>query len=184
VWPSSRNGPAGLFGSHVPARPIGRPGPAVAAAHSARARARRGHGHRSRSRRGGTGGHGLPVLVAGLGWWHKLEGASGRAPDKVSGGGAYPSGVPVVRRRSSGGRLHTSTPDVEVVAGRDPGEVLRLGGGYAVVRAEPIRKRRHGCGAHQGRKLRWHFGANPERVAALRRSRLMHGLCGEGRKGC
>jgi hypothetical protein len=86
-----------------------------------------GHGHRGRSRRGGTGGHGLPVLVAGLGWWRKLEGASGRAPGKVSGGGAYPSGVPVVRRRSSGGRLHTSTPDVEVVAGRDPGEVLRLG---------------------------------------------------------
>jgi hypothetical protein len=63
----------------------------------------------------------------------------------VSGRGAHPSGVPAVRGWSSGGRLHTSMPDVEVVAGGDPGEVLRLGGGYAVIRANPIRKRKREC---------------------------------------
>jgi hypothetical protein len=62
------------------------------------------------------------------------------------------SGVPAVRGRSSGEQLHTSTPDVEVVAGGDPGEVLRLGGGYAVVRAGPIQKRRRGCEGHRGGK--------------------------------
>jgi hypothetical protein len=44
--------------------------------------------------------------------------------------------------------LHTSMLDIEVVDGGDPSEVLRLGGGYAVVRAEPIRMRRHGCRDH------------------------------------
>jgi hypothetical protein len=76
----------------------------------------------------GAADDGWPVLVAGLGRRCKLEGASGRALDMVSGEGAHPSGVPAVRGRSSGGRLHTSTPDVEVVVGSDPGEVLRLGG--------------------------------------------------------
>jgi hypothetical protein len=45
--------------------------------------------------------------------------------------------------------------DIEVAAGGDPGEVLQLSGGYAVIRAEPIRKRKCGC------------GANPVRAAAL-----------------
>jgi hypothetical protein len=70
-----------------------------------------------------------PVLTAGLGRRHKLEGASGRAPGKVLGGGAHPSGVPTVRGQSSGGWFRTSTLDVEVVADGDPSEVLRLGGG-------------------------------------------------------
>jgi hypothetical protein len=72
----------------------------------------------------------------------------------VTGEGAHLGGVLAARGWSSGGRLRTSTPDVEVVAGSDPGEVLRLGGGYAVVRAEPIQKRKRGCGAHRGGKLR------------------------------
>jgi hypothetical protein len=76
----------------------------------------------------------------------QARGASGRVPGKVSGGGAHPSGMPAARGRSSGGRLHTSTSDVEVVAGGDSGEVLWLGGGYAVVRAKPTQKRKHGCG--------------------------------------
>jgi hypothetical protein len=102
---------------------------------------------------------GWNVLAAGLDRQRKLEGASGRAPDEVSGGGAHPSGMPIARGWSSGGRLHTLTPDVEVVAGGDPGEVLRLGGGYAVIRAEPIWKRRRGCGAHRGGKWQRRFGA-------------------------
>jgi hypothetical protein len=43
------------------------------------------------------------------------------------------------------------------------------GGGYAVVRAEPLQKRKRGYGAHRGGKRRRHFGANPVRAAALRR---------------
>jgi hypothetical protein len=92
------------------------------------------------------------------------------APGKVTGGGAHPSGMPTVRERSSGRWLRTSMPNVEVVAGGDPDEVQRLGGGYAVVRVEPIRKRKHGCGAHRGGKQR--------------RFRSMHGLCRERRKRC
>jgi hypothetical protein len=133
---------------------------------------------------GGAANDGWPVLMAGLGWRRKLEGALGHAPGMVTGGGAHPSGMPAARGQSSSGRLRTSTPDVEVVAGGDPGEVMRLGGGYAVVRAEPIRKRKRGCGAHRGGKRRWRFDANPTRVAVLQRSRPMHGLCGEGRKRC
>jgi hypothetical protein len=90
----------------------------------------------------------------GLGWWRNLEGASGHAYGRVSGGGAHPSGVSVARGRSSGGLLHTSKPDVEVVAGGDPGEIPGLGEGYAIIRAEPIRKRRRGCEAHRGGKQR------------------------------
>jgi hypothetical protein len=48
-------------------------------------------------------------------------------------------------------------------------------GGYAVVRAEPIRKRKHECGAHRGGKRRGRVGANPARATALRHSRPMHG---------
>jgi hypothetical protein len=127
---------------------------------------------------------GWPVLTAGLDRQRKLEGASGRVPDEVSGGGAHLSGMPTVRGSSSGGRLHTSTPDVEVVAGGDLGKVLWLGGGYAVNRAEPIWKRRRGCGAHRGGKWQRRFDANLARAAALQRSRPMHGLYGEMRKGC
>jgi hypothetical protein len=68
--------------------------------------------------------------------------------------------------------------------GGDPGEVLRLGVGYAVIRAKPTRKRKRGCGAHRGGKRRRRFSANPARAATLLCSRPMHGLCGEGRKGC
>jgi hypothetical protein len=103
---------------------------------TARCGARPARGHRSRGPRGGAADNGWPVLVAGLGQRCKLEGASGRAPGKVAGGGAHPSGVPTVRGRSSGKRLRTSMPDIEVVASSDPSEVLRLGGGYAVVRAD------------------------------------------------
>jgi hypothetical protein len=88
--------------------------------------------HRGRGPHGGATNDGWLVLVVGLGQRCKLEGASGWA-----GGGAHPSGVPTARGRSSGERLHTSMPDAEVVAGGDPDEVLRLGRGYAVVRAEP-----------------------------------------------
>jgi hypothetical protein len=109
-------------------------------------------GPRGRGPRGGAADDGWPVLVVGLGRQRKLEGALGREPGKVSGGGAHPSSVLTVRGRSSGGRLHTSMPDVDVVADSNPGEVLQLGGGYAVVRAEPIQKRRRGCGAHRGGK--------------------------------
>jgi hypothetical protein len=138
----------------------------------------------ARGPRGGATDDGWPVLVAGLGRWCKLEGASGRAPDKVTSGGAHLSGVPAARGRSLGERLCMSTPDIEVVVSGDPGEVLRLGGGYAVVRAKPIRKRKRGCGAHRGGKQRRRFGANPVRAMALRCSRPMHRLCGEGRKRC
>jgi hypothetical protein len=120
-----------------------------------------------RGQRGGAADDGWSVLVARLGQRRKLEGASGHAPGRVSGGGAHPSGVPVATGRSLGGRSHTSTADVEVVAGGDPDEVLQLGGGYAIVRTEPIQKRRHGCGAHRGGKWWWRFGANPVMVAAL-----------------
>jgi hypothetical protein len=65
----------------------------------------------------------------GLGRRCKLKGVSGRAPNKVSGGGAHPSGVSVVRGWSSGGRVHSSMPNVEVMAGGDPDEVLQLGEG-------------------------------------------------------
>jgi hypothetical protein len=85
-------------------------------------------GHHGGGPCGGVADDGWPVLVVGLGRRCKLEGASGRAPGKVTGGGAHPSGVPVARGRSSGGRLRTSTPDVKVVANSDPGEVLWLGG--------------------------------------------------------
>jgi hypothetical protein len=57
-----------------------------------------------------------------------LEGASGSAPDRVSGGGAHPRGMPAVRGRSSSKYLHMSTPNIEVVADGDPSEVLQLGG--------------------------------------------------------
>jgi hypothetical protein len=93
-------------------------------------------------------------------------------PDKVSDGGAHLSGVPVARGRSSIGRLSTSTPDIEVMADGDPGEVLRLGRGYAVVRHEQIWKRRCGCGGHRG----GNGGGTSVRAAALPRSRPMHGL--------
>jgi hypothetical protein len=73
-----------------------------------------------RGQLGGAADDGWSVLVAGLGRQRKLEGASWRAPGKVTGGGAHPSGVPAARGRSSGGRLDTSTPDVEAVAGGDP----------------------------------------------------------------
>jgi hypothetical protein len=65
----------------------------------------------------------------------------------------------MVREWNSGGRLHTSMLDNEVVADGDPGEVLWLWGGYEVVRAELIQKRKHGCGAHRGGKWQRHFGA-------------------------
>jgi hypothetical protein len=99
---------------------------------------RSAHGHRDHGPRGGVADDGWRVLVAGLGWQCKLEGASGHVPGKVSGGGAHPSAVSATRGRSSGRRLRTSLPDVEMVAGGDHGEVLRLGGGYAVVRHELI----------------------------------------------
>jgi hypothetical protein len=73
-----------------------------------------------RGRCGGAADDGWSVLVAGLRRQCKLEGASGRAPGKVTGGGAHPSGMPAVRGRSSGGRLHTSTPNIKVVVGGDP----------------------------------------------------------------
>jgi hypothetical protein len=76
--------------------------------------------HHGRGRCGGAVDNGWSVLVAGLRRQCKLEGASGRAPGKVTGGGAHPSGVPTVRGRSSGGRLHTSTPNVKVVVDGDP----------------------------------------------------------------
>jgi hypothetical protein len=116
------------------------------------------------------------VLVAGLGRWRKLEGASRNAPSKVSGGGAHPSVVPAAKGQSSGGRLHTSTPNVEVVASGNPGEVLWLGRGYAVVRHEPIWKRRRGYATHRGGKRWWRFSTSSVRAVALRCSRLMHGL--------
>jgi hypothetical protein len=104
---------------------------------------------------GGAADDGWRVLVAGLGRWRKLEGASRRTPDKVSGAGAHPSVLPVVRGQSSGGRLCMSTPDVEVVAGGDPVEVLWLGRGYAVVRHEPIwKKRRDAKLTEEGNGLR------------------------------
>jgi hypothetical protein len=71
---------------------------------------------------------GWNVLAARLDRQRKLEGASGRAPGEMSGGGAHSSGMPVARGWSSNGRLHTLTPDVEVVVGGDLGDVLRLGG--------------------------------------------------------
>jgi hypothetical protein len=74
--------------------------------------------------------------------------------------------------------------DIEMVAGSDSDEVLRLREGYAVIRAEPIQKRKRRCGAQRGGKWRRHFSANPVRAAALWRSRPMNGLCGEGRKRC
>jgi hypothetical protein len=147
------------------ARPKGRDGPWPT---TARRRAWQVHGD--------AADDGWQVLVAGLGRQRKLEEASRRAPDMVSGGGAHPSGMPVVRGRSSGWRLRMSTPDVEGVAGSDPGEVLRLGRGYAVVRHKPIWKRRRGCRAHRGGKQWRCFGANSARATVLWRSRPMHGL--------
>jgi hypothetical protein len=55
-------------------------------------------------------------------------GSLGAGTRQVVRRGAHSSGVPTVRGRSSGGRLHTSTPNVEVVANGDSVEVLRLGG--------------------------------------------------------
>jgi hypothetical protein len=77
-------------------------------------------GHRGRGPRGGAADDSWLVLMEGLGRWLKLEGASGRVPDKVSGGGAHRSGVPAARGRSSGGQFHMFTSDVEVVAGVTP----------------------------------------------------------------
>jgi hypothetical protein len=133
---------------------------------------------------GGAADDGWSVLMAGLGQRRKLEGGLGAGARL----GVRRGSSPEWRAGSEGGelgrRLHTSTPDVEVVAGGDPDKVLRLGGGYVVVRAELIRKRRRGCGAHQGGKQRRRFGANPVRAVTLQRSRPMHGLCGEERKEC
>jgi hypothetical protein len=106
------------------------------------------HGRQRRDAGRGATDDGWPVLMAGLGRRRKIEGASGRALGKVTCWGAHLSGVPAVRGWSSGGRLRTSKSDVEVVADGDPNMVLRLGGGYAIVRAEPLRKRKRGCGAH------------------------------------
>jgi hypothetical protein len=95
--------------------------------------------------------HGQPRLAGAHGGARSAAQARGSLRAGARQGvwrGAHPSGVPMTRGRSSGGRLHTSTPDDEVVAGGDLGEVLRLGRGYAIVRAEPIQKRRRGCGAH------------------------------------
>jgi hypothetical protein len=103
--------------------------------------ARPARSHHGQGPHGGTGDDGWPVLMAGLGRWHKLERASGHASGKVTGGGAHPSGMTVARGWSSGGQLRTSTPNVEVVADGDPSEVLWLGGGYAAVWAEPLQKR-------------------------------------------
>jgi hypothetical protein len=116
------------------ARPKGWDGPWLA---TVRRGVRPARDHRGHGPHGGATDDGWLVLVVGLGQRRKLEGASGWAPSKVSSGGAHPSGVSTARGRSSGERLHTLMPDVEVVAGGDPGEVLRLGRGYAVVRAEP-----------------------------------------------
>jgi hypothetical protein len=128
------------------ARPKGKedPWPAMA-----RCGTRPERDRRARGPRGGTVVDGWPVLVAVLGRWCTLEGVPGRAPSKVSDGGAHPSGVSAVRGRSSSGRLCSSMPDVKVVPGGDPGEVLWLrGGGYVVIRHEPIEKEKHAGGAH------------------------------------
>jgi hypothetical protein len=59
---------------------------------------------------GGAADDGWAVLVVGLGQWGKLEGASGRAPSKVIGGGAHPSGMPA----ASGAELERAVAHVDV----------------------------------------------------------------------
>jgi hypothetical protein len=126
------------------------PWPATAR-HGARpARGHRGHGLHERWLACARGGA-RPVAQA--------RGSLGAGAQRGVRWGSSPEWHADSEGWSSGGRLHTSTPDVEVVAGGDPGEVLWLGGGYAVIRAEPIWKRRRGCGAHRGGKWQQRFGA-------------------------
>jgi hypothetical protein len=68
------------------------------------------------------------------------------------------------------------------VAGGCSGEVLWLGG-YTGVRPEPKMEEKRGCGAHRGGKRGRCFGVNSARAAALRCSRPVHRLYGEGEKG-
>jgi hypothetical protein len=115
------------------ARLKGRDGPWPA---TTRCGARQAHSHCSHGPRSGAADDDWPVLTTGLGWRRKLKGALGREPGKVSSRGDHPSGMPAARAELGRAVAH-------VDAGRrgdDPGEVLRLGGGYAVVRAVPIRK--------------------------------------------
>jgi hypothetical protein len=69
-----------------------------------------------------------------------------------------------------------------LVAGGSSSEALQLGG-YTGVRPEPKVEEKCGCGAHRGGKWRWLFGANSVRATTPRRSRTVHGPCGEGEKG-
>jgi hypothetical protein len=61
---------------------------------TARRGARPPRSHCGRGPRGDAADDGWPVLVAGLGWRCKLEGASGRVPGMVTGEGAHLGGVP------------------------------------------------------------------------------------------
>jgi hypothetical protein len=124
-----------------------------------------------------------PVVAS---WWQgvagELMGTTGRAPNNESGGGAHRGWRSTMRRGGGLVRWRAAGSSLEGGSVVTPASSWSCGGGYAVVRAEPLRKRKCRCRAHRGGKWRWRFGANLARVVALLRSRLVHGLCGGGRK--
>jgi hypothetical protein len=97
-------------------------------------------------------------------WWRgrrRLAGAHGGVRPVAQARGSLRAGARQgVRRGSSpewraggeGAELGRAVAHVDVGCRgggkRDPGEILRLGEGYAVIGVEPIQKRKRGCGAH------------------------------------